>query len=406
MRFGTFILGVVGGVIGAGILVLALFLAGVTDVTKTETVKVTTPTVYSPDGSSSTTEGETPADLYNKYADGVVEIFATFPSSGTDLFGQPQGGGQGLGSGFIVDKGGYILTNAHVVSESGQQASEVTVVVRKGSDDVRRMEGTIVGVDESSDVALIKIDPKDLELTVLPLGDSDAVQVGEAVIAIGNPLGYDFSLSSGIVSAVDRQLQAPNGATIYNGIQTDAAINPGNSGGPLINARGEVIGINEQIASNSSDGTSAGNDGLGFAVPINTAKRVMEQLRDTGKAEAAWLGVGMANLTPDIAATLGYEVDRGALVTEVFDGSPAAAAGIKAGTETTQILGVDYPKGSDVIVAIDGEEVTGADDVIDIVAGHKPGDSVKITIQRGGDSQEMNVTLAARPEQQQQQTQP
>ena len=133
----------------------------------------------------------------------------------------------------------------------------------------------------------------------------------------------------------------------------------------------------------------------------------MEQLRDTGKAEAAWLGVGMANLTPDVAATLGYKVDRGALVTEVFDGSPADAAGIEAGTETTQILGIDYPKGSDVIVAIDGEQVTGADDVIDIVAGHKPGDSVKITIQRGDDSQEMSVTLAARPDQPQQQpTQP
>ena len=191
---------------------------------------------------------------------------------------------------------------------------------------------------------------------MLPLGDSDAVAVGEPVVAIGNPLGFDFSLSSGIVSAVDRQLEAPNGATIYNGIQTDAAINPGNSGGPLINARGEVIGINEQIASNNQTGT-AGNDGLGFAVPINTAKRVMEQLRDTGTAQAAWLGIGMANLTPDVAATLDYKVDRGAIVTEVHRRQPGRQGRHhRPAPSTTTILGIHYPKGSDVIVAIDGNE--------------------------------------------------
>ena len=398
MRIRTFAIGVAGGIVGAGLLVLALFLLGVTEVTRTETVRVTTPTVYSPGGGDSTVTGGSPTELYNKLANGVVEIFATFPSAGTDPFGQPQGGGQGLGSGFIVSKEGYVLTNAHVVSEQGQQASDVTVVVRQGKDDVRRLPGTIVGVDESSDVALVKIDPKGLELTVLPMGDSDAVAVGEPVIAIGNPLGYDFSLSSGIVSAVDRQLQAPNGATIYNGIQTDAAINPGNSGGPLINQRGEVIGINEQIASNSQDQSgNVGNDGLGFAVPINTAKRVMEQLQATGTAQSAWMGVGMTNLTPDVAATLGYKLDSGAIVTVVYDGSPADKAGLKAGTETTQIQGIDYPKGSDVITAIDGKEVTGADDVIDIVAQHKPGDEVTVTVKRGDDSREFKVTLAARP---------
>jgi S1-C subfamily serine protease len=399
MKFGTFVLGVVGGVIGAGVLVLALFLLGVTDVTKTETVKVTTPAAFTP-GSSSSTDAKTPTDLYNQYANGVVEIFATFPSAGTDMFGQPQGGGQGLGSGFIVDKAGYVLTNAHVVSEQGKQATDVTVVVRQGQEDVRRLAGTIVGVDESSDVALVKIDPKDLQLTVLPLGDSDTVPVGEPVIAIGNPLGYDFSLSSGIVSAIDRQLQAPNGATIYNGIQTDAAINPGNSGGPLIDSHGQVIGINEQIASNNQSQTGqAGNDGLGFAVPINTAKRVVAQLRATGKAEAAWLGVGMTNLTPDVAATLGYKVDHGAIITDVVAGSPAEKAGLKAGTEKTQILGIDYPKGSDVITAIDGKAVNGADDVINIIAVHQPGDTIKLTVQSGDSSRDVSVTLAVRPAQ-------
>jgi S1-C subfamily serine protease len=398
MKIRTFGIGVAGGVVGAGLLVLALFLLGVTDVTKTETVSATTPAVYAPDSSGTVAQSGTPEELYNKYADSVVEIFATFPSSGTDIFGQPQGGGQGLGSGFIVSGEGYILTNAHVVAEQGTNASDITVVVRQGKNDVRRLPGKIVGVDESSDVALVKIDNKGLKLTVLPMGNSDTVAVGEPVIAIGNPLGYDFSLSSGIVSAVDRQLQAPNGATIYNGIQTDAAINPGNSGGPLINQRGEVIGINEQIASNNSSPTgSAGNEGLGFAVPINTAKRVMEQLQTSGTAQSPWMGVGMTNLTPDVAGTLGYKVDHGAIVTDVSNGSPADKAGIKAGTETTQIQGLDFTKGSDVITAIDGTPVTGADDVINFIAAHKPGDQVTVTVQRGDQSMDFKVTLEARP---------
>jgi S1-C subfamily serine protease len=396
MKVRTFFIGAVGGIVGAGILVLALFLLGATDVTRTETVKVTTPAVYSP--TSSVAGGLSPTDIYTSQANGVVEIFATFPASGTDLFGQPQGGGQGLGSGFIVSEDGFILTNAHVVSEQGQKASDVKVVIRQGKEDVRRLAGTIVGIDESSDVALLKIDPKGLDLTVLTIGDSDEVVVGEPVVAIGNPLGYDFSLSAGIVSAIDRQLDAPNGATIYNGIQTDAAINPGNSGGPLIDSSGRVIGINEQIATTSQSATGqASNAGLGFAVPINTAKRVMDQLRTTGKAETAWLGIGMTNLTPDIAAQLGYKVEHGALITDVFEESPADKAGITAGTTTTQIMGVDYPKDSDVITVIDGQTVSGADDVINVIAAHNPGDTIKLTVQRGDTSKELTITLVARP---------
>jgi S1-C subfamily serine protease len=218
--------------------------------------------------------GLTPQQIYEKHAGSVVEITSTFPAS-YDMFGQQTGGGQALGTGFVVSADGYILTNAHVVSENGQAVSTVMVTFKGDGAQGAQVEGTVLGADESTDVALIKVDPSQAPaLQPIPLGDSSKVTVGEAVVAIGNPLGLDFSLSSGVVSATDRQLQSPNGATISGGIQTDAAINSGNSGGPLINAQGQVIGINEQIASQGG-----GNEGIGFAVPINTAVQVMDQIK-------------------------------------------------------------------------------------------------------------------------------
>ena len=218
--------------------------------------------------------GLTPQQIYEKNAGSVVEIQTTFPGT-YDIFGQQTGGGQALGTGFVVSKDGYILTNAHVVSESGQAVSTVTVIFKGSGSQGTQVEGTVVGADESTDVAVIKVDPSQTPgLVPIPLGDSSKASVGEAVVAIGNPLGLDFSLSSGVVSATNRELQSPNGATISGGIQTDAAINPGNSGGPLIDANGQVIGINEQI-----DSQSGGNEGIGFAVPINTAVQVMAQIK-------------------------------------------------------------------------------------------------------------------------------
>jgi S1-C subfamily serine protease len=218
--------------------------------------------------------GLTPQQIYEKHAGSVVEIQTTFPGT-YDIFGQQTGGGQALGTGFVVSEDGYILTNAHVVSESGQAVSTVTVIFKGDGTQGTQVEGTVLGADESTDVAVIKVDPSQTPALVpIPLGDSSKATVGEAVVAIGNPLGLDFSLSSGVVSATDRELQSPNGATITGGIQTDAAINPGNSGGPLIDANGRVIGINEQI-----DSQSGGNEGIGFAVPINTAVQVMEQIK-------------------------------------------------------------------------------------------------------------------------------
>ena len=227
---------------------------------------------------SFTQDGMTPEDIYSTYSGSVVEITATFPGT-TDIFGQTYGGGQALGTGFVVSEDGTILTNAHVVSENGQAVSTVTVAFKTVDGQTAEVQGTVVGADESTDVAVVKVDPAQTPaLKPIPLGDSSAVTVGEPVVAIGNPLGLDLSLSSGVVSATGRELQSPNGAVITGGIQTDAAINPGNSGGPLIDASGKFIGINEQI-----DSQSGGNEGIGFAVPINTAIAVMDQMLGTAQ---------------------------------------------------------------------------------------------------------------------------
>ncbi len=265
-----FVSTLVAGFVGAALLLAVALGTGVVGGTSTTTVVKGEPASYT------TSSGLDAQQIYEDNVNSVVEIVSTFPGA-TDMWGQSTGEQQGIGTGFVVSKDGEILTNAHVVTESGVTASSVVVVFKSGSDaQGTPIPATIVGSDESTDVALIRIDPSQApgELTPVKLGDSTQVAVGESVVAIGNPLGLDFSLSTGVVSATDRQLQSPNGATITGGIQTDAAINPGNSGGPLFNAEGEVIGINEQIASQAG-----GNEGIGFAVPINTAVQVMQAMR-------------------------------------------------------------------------------------------------------------------------------
>lgn len=339
-----------------------------------------------------TSGGLTPSQIYDKYAQGVVEVVATFSSSAMDPWGQ-SGAQQALGTGFVVSEDGHILTNAHVVSENGQTAKSVTVSFKGDDSDTAKVDATILGVDDTSDVALLQVDAdKAGDLTVLPLGDSDQLQVGEQVVAIGNPLGYDFSLTTGVISALDRELESPNGSIIPNGIQTDAAINSGNSGGPLIDATGRVIGINEQIASQSG-----GNQGLGFAVPINTAVRVMEQLKSDGEVKYAWLGIAGQSLTADVASALGIE-GEGVLVAQVFDDSPAADAGIKGGTTQTEVQGQPYVTGGDVITAIDGDKVLSMEELAGMVAEHEPGDKVTLTVLRDGESNEVTVTLGEKPQ--------
>ena len=267
-----FVSTMVAGFVGAALLLAVAFATGLVGGTST-----TTTVVKGEPASYKVSSGIDAQQVYEQNINGVVEIVSTFPGT-TDMWGQSTGEQQGIGTGFVVSKDGDILTNAHVVSESGVAATSVVVVFKNGSDTQgTQVPATIVGSDESTDVALLRIDPSQapVELTPVTLGDSSQVAVGESVVAIGNPLGLDFSLSTGVVSAVGRELQSPNGATITDGIQTDAAINPGNSGGPLFNANGEVIGINEQI-----DSQSGGNEGIGFAVPINTAVQVMQAMQN------------------------------------------------------------------------------------------------------------------------------
>jgi S1-C subfamily serine protease len=327
-----------------------------------------------------------------------VEIEATFTSdSSQGAFPFPFSIGpqteQALGSGFVVSREGYILTNAHVVSSNGQTVKTVRVVFKGLGSQTKQVSGTVVGADNTSDVALIKVDPSKLgPLDVIPLGNSAGVQPGEPVVAIGNPLGYDFSITAGIVSATNRDLQSPNGATISNGIQTDAAINEGNSGGPLIDSSGHVIGINEQIATQSG-----GNEGLGFAVPIDSAVGVMGQLKKSGSVTYAWLGISGETLTADVAQALGIKTTQGVLVTQVRAGTPAAKAGLKGGTAQLSLQGQTYQVGGDIITAINNTKLSGMEQLTTIIAAHKPGDVVSLTIVRDSQTKSIKVTLAARP---------
>ena len=381
-----FLVGLGGGAVGAALVVLVLVLVFNFGEAKETVVQTAaeTPAEYAP----TTGSGQSPEQIYQGLSAGVVRVQSDFASSGTDLFGQPQSG-QSLGTGFVVDDNGYILTNAHVVQDNGQKASSVTIVFNKGGGKTQQVKGEIMGVDTVSDVAVIKVDPSGVDLKPLPLGDSSAVQVGEPVVAIGNPLGYDFSITSGIVSAIGRNLREPNGQAIPNGIQTDAAINPGNSGGPLIDNAGRVIGINTMIASQSG--------GIGFAVPINTAIRSLEQLKKGGTVQYAWLGVGLQTVTPEVAKAAGLTTQSGALVTSVYPDSPAAKAGIKGGSKTVAVDGQQLPVGGDVITAADGQPIASSGELVAFLSMKNPGDTVTITIERNGKTQDVTATLAARP---------
>jgi S1-C subfamily serine protease len=392
MKLKGFLAGLAGGAVAAAaVVLLVVFVFDIGEVDKT-VVQATpeTPTVYSTPSTTSS-GGMTPEQIYSNLSGGVVMVLAEFGGTGTDQFGQPQSG-ESLGTGFVVDNEGNILTNAHVVDDNGLRADSVSIVFNKGGSETQRVKGTLVGVDVGSDIAVIKVDPNGVSLKPLPLGDSDKVAVGEPVVAIGNPLGFDFSISSGIVSATGRSVQADNGQTIPNVIQTDAAINRGNSGGPLIDNQGRVIGINERIASQSG-----GNEGLGFAIPINTAIRSLEQIKANGKVTYAWMGVTLKTLTSDIAGMFNMESQGGALVEAVAPGSPAAKAGIKPGSENVTVQGEQFTIGGDIVVKADDSEINTADDLIAFLGTKKPGDTVRITVERDGKTQELSVTLAERP---------
>ncbi len=271
----------------------------------------------------------------------------------------------GIGSGFIFDKSGYILTNEHVVHE----AKQITVTMLDGS----KYSAKYIGGDEELDIAVIKIDPKGKKLPVLEMGDSDKLEIGEWAIAIGNPLGFQHTVTVGVISALHRKIPKPDNSGYYtNLIQTDAAINPGNSGGPLLNIHGQVVGINTAII-NPSEAVN-----IGFAIPINTAKRFIDSLIKTGKAEKAFLGVRVVTVTEDHVKALGLKVNSGALVTEVIKGSPADKSGIKVG---------------DVIIRVNNQKVSNAAELVAIIHSYTPNDVVRVLVDRKGRKISLNVKL-------------
>jgi S1-C subfamily serine protease len=290
---------------------------------------------------------------------------------------------EGAGSGFVIDERGYILTNFHVV----QEAQSIEVVLG----DQSRYPGKFVGADQRNDVALVKIDPKGKHLVALPLGDSGSLQVGQKVLAIGNPFGFQSTLTTGVVSALGRTVQTSQSTFIDEAIQTDAAINRGNSGGPLINSHGEVIGINSAIY--TPRGTTAG---IGFAIPINTAKRIAQDLITDGRVHLAYLGVRTLPVGDYLAEALNLPVQEGLLVEEAAKGGPAAAAGVHGGDRVVQAGMQRIAIGGDVIVAVDDHKVASSMDLNVLLNRKRPGDIVKLTLYRGGKKMEVPVKLSER----------
>jgi S1-C subfamily serine protease len=332
-------------------------------------------------------------DIYRRNAPGVVQITTTSvrtvePDPFLNPFGLPeQQRQQALGSGFVIDKSGHIVTNVHVVQ--GAQRIEVSFTNRDS------VGARVVGSDPSTDLAILKVDVDARALTPLRLGNSDRVKVGDSVVAIGNPLGLERSVTAGIVSALHRPLTAPNDFTIDDVIQTDASINSGNSGGPLIAATGQVIGVNTAIA---TGGTGArGSIGIGFAVPINTVRDVASQLISRGRVDHAFLGVGAQPIDGNIGRLFNLPVDRGLLVVRVYGGSGADDAGLRAGTDEVVVAGESYRLGGDLIVEVDGKAVATPEDLREAVSAKDPGDTVTIEAYRGDEKRRFEIELERQP---------
>jgi S1-C subfamily serine protease len=382
----------IAAVVGGGV---ALAGAEVTGVFDDEPSPVVTPHMTESSAPASFAENKRLSvnEIYRRSAPGVVQVTTTSvqtvePDQSLNPFGlQEQQRRQALGSGFVIDKSGRIITNFHVVE--GAEDVEVSFSNRDS------VKARIVGKDPSTDLAVLKVDVDARALTPLQLGNSDRVRVGDSVVAIGNPLGYERSVTAGIVSALHRPLTAPNDFTIDDVIQTDAAINSGNSGGPLIAANGKVIGVNTAIATGNTG--ARGNIGIGFAVPVNTVRDVASQLIDRGRVEHPFLGVVAQPINKEIADVFNLPVEQGLLVVRVINGSGADKAGLRAGTTEVVVAGESYLLGGDIIAEIDGKPATTAEDLREAVSAKKPGEKIDIEAYRGDDTRSFEVTLGRQP---------
>jgi S1-C subfamily serine protease len=320
--------------------------------------------------------------IFEEASPGVVTIRSIFGA-----------GSAAEGSGFVLNDEGEIVTNAHVVTDESSGSRKAAEEVFVEFPDHNVVEAEIVGFDPFADVALLKVEPDGFELHPLQLGDDATLKVGQPVAAIGSPFGEEQSLSVGVVSATDRSVKSLTQFQILGAIQTDASINPGNSGGPLLDAGARVLGINQQIETNSG-----ANDGVGFAVPTSAIERSIKQLREKGTAEYAYIGVSSESLYPQLAEKLGLDTEFGGLVAEVVPGGPADKAGLEGGDEKLVFQGQPYRVGGDVILQVDGKDVVEIDDLALYVAEHEPGDKVELTILHDNKREKVEVTLAKRPD--------
>jgi S1-C subfamily serine protease len=383
----------IAAVVGGGVALAGAEVTGVLDDDEPSTAETSAPAEPSAPAAFEKQGRLTINEIYRRNGPGVVQITTTSvqelpPDPFLNPFDFPEEREQrALGSGFVIDKSGHIVTNFHVVDNA--QDIEVSFSNRDS------VEARLVGRDPSTDLAVLKVDVEARALTPLRLGDSDRVRVGDAVVAIGNPLGLERSVTSGIVSALHRPLMAPNQFTIDDVIQTDAAINSGNSGGPLISANGHVIGVNTAIATGNTG--ERGNIGIGFAVPVNTVRDVTSQLIERGRVEHPFLGVGALPIEKEIADVFNLPVDQGLLVVRVFEGSGADKAGLRAGDTEVVVAGESYLLGGDIVVEIDGKPVRAVEDLREAVSAKKPGDKIRIEAYRGEDKRTFEVTLGRQP---------
>ena len=388
-----FLIPLLAALTGAGVVVAVLAAAGNLGSNQT-TVTALQAAPAAPTNASVITHGLTPHEVYVRDAPGVAFVTSTIVQKSESPFnlfgGESQRQGQATGSGIVISSNGTILTNYHVV----ENAIKVTVSFGKG----KTVNAQIVGKDPSNDLAVLKIPTEGLTLHPLTLGNSSAVTVGDPVYAIGNPFDLQRTLTTGVISALQREITAPNGFAINNVLQTDAPINPGNSGGPLLNTSGEVIGINSQI---ETGGTGGGSVGIGFAVPINTAKSEIAQLEKGGTVRGAYLGLTSLTIDGSLSA-LNLPVKSGALVQSVQPGTPAAKAGIHGGAVTTNSESGQIAVGGDIIVSIDGKTIASSQELSSAISSKKPGDTVTVGLRRangkgGYEPKTISVTLGSRP---------